>query len=87
LAFDLSEAELEDFFSMSRVCIVHLETECLKLIFSLQTKSVKIIKDRDDKPKGFGYVEFEDVEGLKDALSKSGAVSLTLPKGIQWLSF
>ncbi|KAF5367154.1 hypothetical protein D9758_004064 [Tetrapyrgos nigripes] len=54
LAFDLSEGELEDFFSSAR------------------TKSVKIIKDRDDKPKGFGYVEFEDVEGLKEALTKSG---------------
>ncbi|KAJ3854446.1 hypothetical protein EV368DRAFT_63290 [Lentinula lateritia] len=37
------------------------------------TKSVKIIKDRDDKPKGFGYVEFEDLDSLKDAISKSGA--------------
>ncbi|THV02772.1 RNA-binding domain-containing protein [Dendrothele bispora CBS 962.96] len=55
LAFDLSEAELEDFFASSK------------------TKSVKIIKDRDDKPKGFGYVEFEDLDGLKDALTKTGA--------------
>ncbi|TFK40088.1 hypothetical protein BDQ12DRAFT_680318 [Crucibulum laeve] len=38
-----------------------------------KTKSIKIIKDRDEKPKGFGYVEFEDVEGLKDALQKSGS--------------
>ncbi|KAJ3559416.1 hypothetical protein NM688_g360 [Phlebia brevispora] len=36
------------------------------------TKSVKIIKDREDKPKGFGYVEFAELDGLKDALSKSG---------------
>ncbi|KAJ3926566.1 MAG: hypothetical protein NXY57DRAFT_1028620 [Lentinula lateritia] len=41
--------------------------------FFTKTKSVKIIKDRDDKPKGFGYVEFEDLDGLKDAISKSGA--------------
>ncbi|KAJ2911341.1 hypothetical protein MD484_g9073, partial [Candolleomyces efflorescens] len=34
---------------------------------------VKIIKDTDDKPKGFGYVEFESLDGLKDALSKSGS--------------
>jgi len=40
----------------------------------LQLKSVKIIKDRDDRPKGFGYVEFDTLDGLKDALSKSGAV-------------
>ncbi|KAF8896494.1 hypothetical protein BD779DRAFT_1496180 [Infundibulicybe gibba] len=40
---------------------------------SHKTKSIKIIKDREDKPKGFGYIEFDDVEGLKDALSKSGS--------------
>lgn len=38
-----------------------------------KTKSIKIIKDKDDKPKGFGYVEFEDLDGLKDALTKSGS--------------
>ncbi|THG99728.1 hypothetical protein EW026_g2660 [Hermanssonia centrifuga] len=38
-----------------------------------QTKSIKIIKDREDKPKGFGYIEFAELDGLKDALSKSGA--------------
>ncbi|KAF6757126.1 hypothetical protein DFP72DRAFT_891753 [Ephemerocybe angulata] len=38
-----------------------------------KTNSIKIIKDRDDKPKGFGYVEFETLDGLKDALSKTGA--------------
>jgi translation initiation factor 4B len=39
-----------------------------------QIKSVKIIKDKDDKPKGFGYVEFEELEGLKYALTKTGSV-------------
>ncbi|GBE88454.1 hypothetical protein SCP_1302690 [Sparassis crispa] len=39
----------------------------------LQTNSVKIIKDRDEKPKGFGYIEFSELEGLKEALTKSGA--------------
>lgn len=42
-----------------------------------QTKSVKIIKDRDEKPKGFGYIEFAELDGLKDALTKSGTVSLS----------
>lgn len=37
-----------------------------------QTKSIKIIKDRDDRPKGFGYIEFATLDGLKDALAKSG---------------
>ncbi|KAI0077270.1 RNA-binding domain-containing protein [Panus rudis PR-1116 ss-1] len=34
-------------------------------------KSIKIIKDRDDKPKGFGYVEFTDLDALKEALAKT----------------
>ncbi|KAJ6448931.1 hypothetical protein C8R45DRAFT_1045694 [Mycena sanguinolenta] len=38
-----------------------------------KTKSVKIIKDREEKPKGFGYIEFEDLDGLKGALAKSGS--------------
>lgn len=33
---------------------------------------MKIIKDRDDKPKGFGYIEFVELDGLKDALARSG---------------
>ncbi|KAH9902549.1 hypothetical protein C8Q73DRAFT_670783 [Cubamyces lactineus] len=44
----------------------------LEEFFGGKTKSVKIIKDRDDKPKGFGYVEFSDLEGLKEALTKTG---------------
>ncbi|KAG6910096.1 hypothetical protein DXG01_013148 [Tephrocybe rancida] len=55
LAFDLTESELEEFFTPTK------------------TKSVKIIKDREDKPKGFGYIEFEELDGLKDALAKSGS--------------
>ncbi|KAF8072150.1 hypothetical protein FPV67DRAFT_1578519 [Lyophyllum atratum] len=55
LAFDLTESELEEFFSPSK------------------TKSVKIIRDREDKPKGFGYIEFEELDGLKDGLAKSGS--------------
>ncbi|KAG6333328.1 hypothetical protein ID866_5761 [Astraeus odoratus] len=54
LAFDITESELETFFS------------------SHQIKSVKIIKDRDDKPKGFGYIEFADLDALKEALTRTG---------------
>jgi len=54
LAFDMTEAELEEFFTPNK------------------TISVKIIADREGKPKGFGYVEFADLDGLKNALSKSG---------------
>jgi translation initiation factor 4B len=42
-----------------------------------QTKSIKIIKDKDEKPKGFGYVEFHDLEALKEALLKTGSVRLS----------
>ncbi|KAI0749892.1 hypothetical protein C8Q80DRAFT_1164522 [Daedaleopsis nitida] len=45
----------------------------LEDFFGGKTKSVKIIKDREDKPKGFGYVEFNDLEDLKEALAKSGS--------------
>ncbi|KAI5988890.1 hypothetical protein EDC04DRAFT_3128313 [Pisolithus marmoratus] len=38
-----------------------------------EIKSVKIIKDRDDKPKGFGYIEFTELDALKDALTRTGA--------------
>ncbi|PPQ63920.1 hypothetical protein CVT24_010318 [Panaeolus cyanescens] len=55
LAFDLTESELEGFFSDSKI------------------KTVKLIRDRDEKPKGFGYIEFEDLQGLKDAIAKSGS--------------
>ncbi|KAG8795246.1 hypothetical protein FRC16_010160, partial [Serendipita sp. 398] len=38
-----------------------------------EVKTVKIIKDREDKPKGFGYVEFVTLDGLKSALEKSNS--------------
>lgn len=38
---------------------------------------MKVIKDRDERPKGFGYVEFEELEDLKGALTKSGSVRHT----------
>ncbi|ETW82934.1 hypothetical protein HETIRDRAFT_238319, partial [Heterobasidion irregulare TC 32-1] len=40
---------------------------------TLKVKSVKVIKDREERPKGFGYIEFEDLEDLKDALARSGS--------------
>ncbi|KAG5723855.1 putative RNA-binding protein sce3 [Termitomyces sp. T112] len=49
------------------------ETELEEFFAPLKAKSVKIIRDREDKPKGFGYVEFEDLDGLKEAISKSGS--------------
>ena len=43
----------------------------------IQITQVKIISDRDGKPKGFGYVEFATVDGLKVGLTKHGMVSLS----------
>lgn len=82
LAFDLTENELEQFFSGIKVSgrsfIFHE-----RLYESVQIKSVKIIKSKDEKPKGFGYIEFEDVDGLKDALLKTGSVR---PPFLIWAS-
>ncbi len=38
--------------------------------------SAKLIRDMDQKPKGFGYVEFKTLDGLKDALGRSGGQML-----------
>ncbi|KAJ3413077.1 26S proteasome non-ATPase regulatory subunit [Chytridiales sp. JEL 0842] len=42
------------------------------LFRELRIKSIRLIKDIEDKPKGFGYVEFDDVESLKAAVAMSG---------------
>ncbi|KAF9926965.1 hypothetical protein FBU30_003607 [Linnemannia zychae] len=34
--------------------------------------SIRIMKDYEDKPKGFGYVEFDSLDSLKRALERSG---------------
>ena len=82
LAFDLTENELEQFFSGIKVSERTLLLD-ERLHESVQVKSVKIIKSKDEKPKGFGYIEFEDVAGLKDALLKSGSVR---PPFLIWVS-
>lgn len=39
-----------------------------------QISTIRILRDRDEKSKGFGYVEFEDLESLTRALEMSGEV-------------
>lgn len=73
LAFDITEDELASFFNPHQVRgLLHQDLQCPTYI---QAKSIKIIKDRDDKPKGFGYIEFAELDALKDALSRTGSVS------------
>ncbi|PWN34128.1 RNA-binding domain-containing protein [Meira miltonrushii] len=38
-----------------------------------QTTSVRLVTGGDGRAKGFGYVEFEALDGLKNALTKSGS--------------
>lgn len=54
LSFDVTEGDVEDFFS------------------GCEVSSVRIVEDKiERKPKGFGYVEFRSLEGLKQALTKN----------------
>lgn len=49
------------------------EDDVNQFFHECQVKEVRIVRDRmDDKPKGFGYVTFETLEGLKTALNISG---------------
>lgn len=75
LAFDISDRDVEEFFGVTVCRMVLLPRRKLTLQRS-QLKSIKIIKDRDDRPKGFGYVEFQTLQDLKDGLAKSGVVRI-----------
>ncbi|KAJ2962510.1 hypothetical protein NQZ79_g2372 [Umbelopsis isabellina] len=61
LSFDAVEDDLADFFKDMKVD----RTSCYE--------STKVLRDREtDRPKGYGYIEFEDQESLKSALTLSG---------------
>lgn len=54
LTYDVTSAEIQDFFK-----------DC-------EVTNVRIVEDKlDQKPKGFGYVEFASLDGLKNALTRS----------------
>lgn len=58
LSFDASEAEIGEFFAGANANV----------------KSVRLMRDREtDRPRGFGYVEFSDLESLKTSLSMTGS--------------
>ncbi|CAI2183053.1 15790_t:CDS:10 [Funneliformis geosporum] len=48
------------------------EEDVKKFFCESKINTVRILRDKDDKPKGFGYVEFEDLESLTKALQLSG---------------
>ena len=57
LSFDANEGDINEFFQQANANV----------------KSVRLVRDRElDRPRGFGYVEFEDLDSLKAALDLSG---------------
>lgn len=48
-------------------------TDVSNFFADCQVTNVRIVEDKlDHKPKGFGYVEFASLDGLKKALTYSG---------------
>jgi translation initiation factor 4B len=48
-------------------------TDVSNFFVDCQVTNVRIVEDKlDHKPKGFGYVEFANLDGLKKALTYSG---------------
>ncbi|CAO3564807.1 unnamed protein product [Mortierella alpina] len=48
------------------------ESDIESFFMASQITSIRIMKDFEDKPKGFGYVEFESLDSLKKALENNG---------------
>ncbi|KAF9430138.1 hypothetical protein BGZ94_008165 [Podila epigama] len=48
------------------------ETDIQGFFIASQITSIRIMKDFEDRPKGFGYVEFDSLDSLKKALEKNG---------------
>ncbi|KAG0306862.1 hypothetical protein BGZ98_001559 [Dissophora globulifera] len=48
------------------------ETDIEAFFMESRITSIRIMKDFEDKPKGFGYVEFDTLDSLKKALENNG---------------
>lgn len=58
LAFEATENEISNYFPLN-----------------IKVKTVRLMMDRaENKPRGYGYVEFEDLDSLKQATEMSGGV-------------
>ena len=51
-----------------------VESEISDFFGGLSLSSIRIVKDINERPKGFGYAEFESVDDLKKAIEKNGLV-------------
>ncbi|KAG0048055.1 hypothetical protein BGZ83_006943, partial [Gryganskiella cystojenkinii] len=48
------------------------ESDIESFFMASKINSIRIMKDFEDKPKGFGYVEFDSLDSLKKALENNG---------------
>ncbi|CAO3689283.1 unnamed protein product [Umbelopsis ramanniana] len=50
-----------------------VEDDLADFFKDMKIANIRVLRDREtDRPKGFGYIEFEDLESLKQALTLSG---------------
>ncbi|XP_071448583.1 eukaryotic translation initiation factor 4H-like [Hetaerina americana] len=54
-----------------------LEGDIAKIFINQRVKHIRLVRDKEtDKFKGFGYVEFEDVDSLREALELNGLIEI-----------